>query len=657
MSHTIRAAFLALVLALAALALAHEARAHGGTYRGPGTGLGPGAAGPAGPTGPATGGPAGGSGPSTGSDAAADLTGWQLWWGLNREPYLELRTVLALGGDSRSTGPRDASNVVGGRPSTAQVRERIVPALLAALREERNPDLATAALLALAKCGARVEPSTRANISAALRARLDDANQEVAETAAIALGVLARAADLTLLGDLLTDAPAGRTACGKENVPARTRAFAAYAQGLAGERIENEDYRRWIVHGLVGALSQPGTATRDVPVAALLALGIVPLGAGSPALDGDGEPSPSSSSAALYDFVADWFSDPRRDTQVRAYAPVTMARLALRAGEERRAACVLALARALESGSTESAVVRQSCVLCIGLVADGDGDVHDVRARALLKLASTEGDRLARRFAWIALAEVGARPGTAGRTSLGETRSHLAGLLARGSTPERPWLSLALGIGERAAADRGLPTSTGVHDALQKAIRDHTSPSEAGAHLLAFALSGAPAAGAVLMERVRGLADDESRAHGALALGLARATGSIEMLRRIVLESRYKPRLLRESAIALGLLGDRSLTPQLVEMLRDARGLSALSSVATALGFIGDERAVDPLLVIAADSGRDASARAFAIVALGLLGDPAPLPWNMPYALDVNWWVPPATLFDPSTGTGVLDLL
>jgi hypothetical protein len=318
---------------------------------------------------------------------------------------------------------------------------------------------------------------------------------------------------------------------------------------------------------------------------------------------------------------------------------------------------VLALSRALETGSTEPAVVRQSCVLGLGLVADGDGDAHDVRARALLKLASTEGDRLARRFAWIALAEVGARAGVEGRTALGETRPYLAGLLARGSTPERPWLSLALGVGERAAADAGQATSSGVHDALQKAIRDHTSPDEAGAHMLALALSGAPAAGAVLLERVGQLADDEARAHGSLALGLARTTAAIDLLRQIVLDSRYKPRLLREAAIALGLLGDRSLTPQLVEMLRDARGLSALSSVATALGFVGDERAVDPLLAIAADPGRDASARAFAIVALGLLGDPAPLPWNTSYALDVNWWIPPATLFDPTTGTGVLDLL
>src|SRR5690606_972331 len=121
-------------------------------------------------------------------------------------------------------------------------------------------DIATAALLALAKCGPRLAPDARTAVSAALRARLGDANQEVAETAAMALGVLARAGDLALLGELLADASDGRAACGKDSVPTRTRAFAAYALGIAGDRIENEDYRRWIVHRLVGALNEPASA-------------------------------------------------------------------------------------------------------------------------------------------------------------------------------------------------------------------------------------------------------------------------------------------------------------------------------------------------------------------------------------------------------------
>ncbi len=657
MTPLLRGSVIVVGLALTATTFIGEARAHGGTYRGPGTGLGPGGAAPSVPTGPATGMPGPGSaGPSTGGDASADLTGWQLWWGLNREPYLALRTQLAQGGSGARTGTDGTPTGPVGRPTDSQVRARIAPALLTALQREKNPDVTTGALLALAKCGQRLEPAAQAEASLAIQSRLGDANQEVAETAAIALGILARTADLSLLGDVLGDGTTGRAAIGRESVPVRTRAFAAYALGIAAQRIRNEDSRRWIAHRLVAALREPQGAARDVHVAVLVALGLVEL-RDSSSLQADGEAPPTASSRGLYDFVAAWYADVRNDEVVRAYAAVPMARLAARVGETSRVACILALTPALESGSRESAVVRQSAVQAMGLVADGDGDVHDVRARALLENASRDGDRLARRFAWIALARCSARPGSEGRDALLATRSHLLGLLTRGSTPERPWITLAIGVAERAAADAGLVTPPGVYAALEKAIRDRTSPTEAGAHMLGLALSGSPASGSILLERVATLGDDETRAHAALALGLSGTQAAVEPLRRLVLDSRYKPRVLREAAIALGLLGDRSLTPDLVTMLAESRGLAALSSVATALGFVGDERAVEPLLGIAADSGRDASARAFAFVALGLLGDPEPLPWNTPFALDANWWLPPATFFEPTTGTGVLDLL
>ncbi|MBL8863402.1 MAG: hypothetical protein JNK02_15530 [Planctomycetes bacterium] len=662
MAHLCRAFLSGLALAgasvLAGALLAPESRAHGGSYRGPGASLPPGAAGPSAPSGPATGGPgSGGVNPATGASVASDLTGWPLWWGLNREPYLELRAALERGGAALATGIPAAALPVGRRPSDAQVRERIAPLLVATLRTERNPDIATAALLALAKCGSRLESGARAEAAVALRARLADANQEVSETAALALGLLARTADLGLLGDLLADAPAGREACGRAAVPVRTRAFAAYALGLSAERVANQDSRRWVAQRLLAAVAEPPAASRDVPVAALVALGLVELP--SPAMP-EAAPaveSPTASAAALYDHVAAWYADARRDPHVRAYAPVSLARLALRAGEARRAGCIRLLAEALETGSSEPPTVRQSAVQALGLVANGGGEAHDARARALLRLASGEGDRLARRFAWIALARVGARPGRDGRDALVESRALLTGLLARGSTPERPWLALALGVGERAARARGVDTPSGVYDALERAVREHTSPTEAGAHLLALALAGAPASGPVLLARLASLSDDEVRAHAALALGLSGVTAAIEPLRRVVPEARYRPTLLREASIALGLLGDTSVTSELVRILEDSRGLTALAAVATALGYVGDRGAVEPLLAIASDAARDASARAFAIVALGLLGDPRPLPWNTPLALDTNWWLPPSTLFEPATGTGVLDLL
>jgi hypothetical protein len=92
-------------------------------------------------------------------------------------------------------------------------------------------------------------------------------------------------------------------------------------------------------------------------------------------------------------------------------------------------------------------------------------------------------------------------------------------------------------------------------------------------------------------------------------------------------------------------------------MLESAQGLSAQSAIATALGYVGDARAVDPLLVLAREQTRSSGARAFAVVALGLICDRQMLPWNACVAADANYWVPPASLFDPTTGLGLIDIL
>src|SRR6187397_559561 len=91
-----------LVLGIVA-GISSPAHAHGGSYRGPGSGMGPqGPIGPStpglpipSPTGP---GPGPGIGPATGigaSDSGGDLTAWQQWWALNRDFYPQLKAALA----------------------------------------------------------------------------------------------------------------------------------------------------------------------------------------------------------------------------------------------------------------------------------------------------------------------------------------------------------------------------------------------------------------------------------------------------------------------------------------------------------------------------------------------------------------------------------
>ena len=115
--------------------------------------------------------------------------------------------------------------------------------------------------------------------------------------------------------------------------------------------------------------------------------------------------------------------------------------------------------------------------------------------------------------------------------------------------------------------------------------------------------------------------------------------------------------MLRSSAIALGLLGDKDLVPELTEMLRNAKGLSAQAAISSALGFIGDARSVDPLIEMLQNQSLTASARGFAAVALGIVADKEELPWNAKISVNINYRANTETLTDSQQGTGLLDIL
>src|SRR5262249_20191978 len=117
-----------------------------------------------------------------------------------------------------------------------------------------------------------------------------------------------------------------------------------------------------------------------------------------------------------------------------------------------------------------------------------------------------------------------------------------------------------------------------------------------------------------------------------------------------------RPLLLQQAAVALVLLGDRSVAERLLAMLADQdQNLTRLAVVAKALGLVGDRRSLPRLAAAARDTGLTALARAFALAALGDVADPRLLPWNTPYALGVNYRAAAETLRDGVAG--ILDIL
>lgn len=648
-------------LAIALALLPASAAAHGGTYVGPGSGI------PAGPGTPAPGGPAAGPNTSGGSPTASvDPSAWQQWWAFHRDAFLNLKSALTRNSvrtDEAFFGVAAALRRGDERRPSDLLRKRVVPALLAALERERNPDVLTGAALALAKI-AEPADDPEGRIPVALRGLLASANQEVAESAAIALGIHAHPSAAPLLVALLADDPLARAQARAAQIPTRTRAFAAYALGILGQRTNNTDARRLIVRALCSSLqSEAVSASNDVRVACTLALGLVrieperlagPVGVAT-------DESLASSREAELRWLRPRLDDARAPETIRAHLPVALARIAHGGAAEFSIDLERRFVSALGAASSDGTLMQQSSGIALGLLLDNDQDELDRSGIASLQRVAREGGPFARRWALISLARAAARDGThsgGGRdgATLREVRTFLANELERSNGLLRPWCGLALGVLEANRIALGEAAAPETLRTLRVALEKHAGPTEAGAYCLALALSHDAASRERILTEARAVQDEELQSQACLALGILDSRESILPLRTIVAESRLRPLVMRDASIALGLLGDHALVPSLLAWLRDAPNGALLAAVADALGWVGDARAIEPLCALVDDRDVPDRVRAFAAVALGRLCDRELLPWTASLARDLNWALVPTSLFDPSAGTGILDL-
>ena len=675
------------------LALPSTTSAHGGTYRGPGdtvpagggggggggaTPTGPGSSGPStgGPAGPSTpspggpgvptGGPAGRpAAPSTGGNTGPDLTTWDFWWGFNKDQYLNLKAAIhagiVTGSDDFFLGQgtkNQARNQL--KPSEEAIRDKIVPALKDALASERSNDIVTGALIALAKIGDVKTESGTSEFEPLLAKFLADSNQEIAETASVALGILANDASVKVLSDLALDKPDGRKLVGNKEVNFRSRAFAAYGLGLIGARTASNQVRQDIAGILIDLLEKPESSTRDVKVAALVALGLVPIDVDlseSP----DSKQNYSSSRQTQIKFVEKFFKDQNNNYLTRAHAPTALARLLKGAPVELKEGIAKELLSAIADQSKERDEVQQSCVLALGQIGDSDKDKVDVDIRENLKRIAEQGDQQSRNFAMISLGQVGGHVGQGEDADKGikQVRDELLTFLTKGKNHIRPWAGLGIGVMERAILDNsqsGFTPSSTSKDALRTTLKDASNPSHTGAYSIAIGIAKDGESKDLLLEKLKNAPGDEAKGNVAVSLGLIDARDAIKSIQEIVRESKYKPDLLKQAAIGLGLLGDKDLVPELVTMLQEAKGYSSQAAIASALGFIGDSRSIDPLVDMLKRKDITDSARGFAAVALGIVADKETFPWNSKIATNINYRANTTTLTGENA-TGILDIL
>ncbi len=597
--------------------------AHGGRYRGASSA--PPAPTTLSPSGPATVAVA----PATPVALPRDLERWQAWWELNKDPHLDLKAHVRAAAARRPGASLD--------PTT--VDAAIVPALVKALVDTRQPDLASACLIALGRIGH--DPSG-GSVRQAIHASFRRGDQESRETAALALGLSRLPGAAEDLLQLVRDDQAGRRLYGRERVDRRTRVFAAYGLGLLAERANDVALRARVVETLAHELRTAEDKEDELALAAIHALRLA-----APGLSVRDLANWKVTQGAV-DTLAKYCDQRVGQGQqvLQAHASLAIAQI-LRDDDSGVLGKYSRLwDRDIAEPPGRATGLTQSSALAFGVLG---ALATDEASTALQRLAERGRDRQARLFALIALGQIG---GDANRTFLLEV------LKTGNKATVRPWAALALGLAVRRGGGAGQGrTDDEIGRALRQALQIVKNDEARGAFAVALGLArhsaAAPELRALLDEHQK---QDELAGYICIGLALLDDAAAIPQLQQLARRSLRRPALLRQIGVALGRLGDTDAGEHLVTLLNGRElNVATLGAVAGALGQMGDGRAAAALLRVLRDESVPDLARAFAAAALGGIADDSTLPWYTPLSLDINYRAALPTLSDGRAG--VLDIL
>ncbi len=605
------------------------------------------------------------------SPLGPDLASWQFWWRFNCDRYLaasarvpreDSQTGFVCGNDAREFYPCN--------PATLE--KQVVPSLLQSLRNTKSTRIASACLVALARI--HYAPDARERMAGVIDQSLTSSEPMIQESAVVALGVLGCESRVPVLSALLEDDGPDLRAQGIElagHVPARTRAFAAFALGLIGNQASPAG-RQVIVEALIRGSEtiSKKAVERDIPVACITAIGLTmlpledlapdvlqPIAQGSQA-------DPVSNRLEQLQWLLARLEDSNEADLDRAQVPIACARLvsADPSGGALRQHVALRLLAWLRGSPHLHWALRQSCVQALGQLGDCDSDAIDVEIRRYLAVqARQDADAQCKGFAMLALGQVCGRPGSDAGSALqgleerDDPRAFLAQQLRRERTPHRAWAAISLAILERSLADAGQPRSPESMAAIRDALSESKVAEEIGPLALAEGLCEDPEATQVLRSKFEVTADPEARGLVAIGLGLIGDRSAIPLLSDVLRKSRFQPELQRSAAIGLALLGEGEVVPELASMLGSAVGISSPACIDSALGSIGDVRGVQPLIEVLEDEQASDLVRAFAAEALGRIGDRNVLPWSSILSIDLNYRASTPTLWSPDECRGILD--
>jgi HEAT repeat protein len=547
-------------------------------------------------------------------------------------------------------------------PADQRLGDQLVPLLLEAIKSESSADIVSAATIALAKArrGCR---AVGVHADVAIAPLLVHGNQEIAETAAVALGMLGRDTNVQLLELLLAgDTTTLRSKHGldfQQRVPPRTRAFAAYGLGICGRDVGDFYQQLVLARALHTALQRElgQRGSDEVAAACVLSLGLLslPTSASDVAVEPE-QPDLLTSREGELRYLLSLFQNPRTASIVLAQVPLSIARVAatLPPAAPIRIACAKRLLGLVTSRATREDI-RRSAVLGAAQLAGTSEELDAATYTALADVVRNDADVQARCFALVSLGEASGLGSIPGNRDLAQ--AVLLETLSKGQLETRSWAALGLGLQQRLRRDANAPTSDSVAGILRSALAESHSPSTTGALAIAIGLADDRGAIDVVHAKLTGESDPKAKGHLCVALGMLDARKCGELIATIAVGARYQTELLTNAATGLGLLCDSSGINTLIDLLQTSNSLATQAGLATALGRLGDARALDPLFGIVRDHARPELLRAFALVALGGIADDRELPWNERLARDINYRAAPPTLTSPADARGVLDIL